>query len=85
MIGVGDAGQKLNLEVVRFLREKRIGVEILPTEKACSTFNFLNVEGRVVAGALIPPENFRVTEDDIYTARRNQKGYMAGDANDYIT
>ncbi len=84
MIGVGDASHKLNLEVVRFLREKRIGVEILSTEKACSTFNFLNVEGRIVAGALIPPENIRFTEEDIYTARRNQKGYLTEDANDLI-
>ncbi|KAF9407662.1 hypothetical protein HW555_012395 [Spodoptera exigua] len=32
-----------------------LNVEVLPTEHACSTFNFLNSEGRSVAGALIPP------------------------------
>lgn len=69
MIGVGDPGQKVNLEVIRYLRSMKIGVEILPTEKACATFNFLNVENRCIAGALIPPTRVMPTESEHFQQR----------------
>ena len=48
VLGVGD---KKNIDSVRtriagFLRDSNIGLEIMDTEDAIATFNFLNAEGR---------------------------------------
>lgn len=48
---VVGAGDKKNIDKVRhriasFLREHKVGLEIMDTEDAISTFNFLNAEGR---------------------------------------
>ncbi|CAJ0579498.1 unnamed protein product, partial [Mesorhabditis spiculigera] len=64
VIGAGD---KKNVDMVRkqvagFLREHKIGLEIMDTEDAIATFNFLNAEGRCVAAALYPPDDMIVTD-----------------------
>jgi NADH dehydrogenase [ubiquinone] 1 alpha subcomplex assembly factor 3 len=46
------------------MKKYNINVEVLNTESACTTFNFLASEARMVAAALIPPQTLRVTEDD---------------------
>lgn len=56
ILGLGSSTANINMSVIQYLRSRKIGVEILPTEHACSTFNFLNAEHRCVAAALIPPE-----------------------------
>ena len=38
-----------------FLKERGIALEALDTRNACSTYNFLSSEGRLVGAALIPP------------------------------
>ncbi|XP_059138657.1 NADH dehydrogenase [ubiquinone] 1 alpha subcomplex assembly factor 3-like [Physella acuta] len=55
LIGKGDWDAKVDPSVIKYLRQNKINMEILPTEQACATFNFLNEERRVVAAALIPP------------------------------
>lgn len=50
-----------------------IGVEVLSTEQACATFNFLNAERRCIAGAVIPPLTLQVTEDDVVLSKRRRK------------
>lgn len=47
--------------------------QILPTESACTTFNFLNQERRYVAAGLIPPYNMANTIDDHLRAQRDAK------------
>ena len=37
------------------MKKKGYVIEVLPTDKAISTYNYLLEEGRVVAAALIPP------------------------------
>ncbi|GIY50450.1 NADH dehydrogenase 1 alpha subcomplex assembly factor 3 [Caerostris darwini] len=64
ILGTGDKQKLIKPEIVEYLKSKKIAVEILPTENACATFNFLNVEGRCLAGAFFPPENVTVYEDD---------------------
>ncbi|XP_076097522.1 uncharacterized protein LOC143067830 [Mytilus galloprovincialis] len=67
IIGYGDRDNKVSNSVFTFLKSKKINVEILPTDIACSTFNFLNLERRYVAAALIPPRkdmDIKVREDD---------------------
>ncbi|GAB0087990.1 NADH dehydrogenase [Sergentomyia squamirostris] len=66
VLGVGDEKitPDISKNIMNFIRKYRINVEVLQTDKACSTFNFLNSEGRVVAGALIPPRAVKITDDD---------------------
>ncbi|CAL1264411.1 unnamed protein product [Larinioides sclopetarius] len=64
VLGTGDKLKLPKPEVIEFLKSKKIAVEILPTEKACATFNFLNAEGRCIGGAFIPPENVNVYKAD---------------------
>lgn len=39
----------------RIVKNLKINLEILPVDKACTTFNFLNSENRYVVGAFLPP------------------------------
>ncbi|KAJ2943279.1 hypothetical protein O0L34_g12084 [Tuta absoluta] len=55
--------------VFKAARMAKLNVEILPVEHACSTFNFLNAEGRCIAGALIPPLHLSPTEDDMLQSK----------------
>uniref|UniRef100_A0A1B0D502 NADH dehydrogenase [ubiquinone] 1 alpha subcomplex assembly factor 3 n=1 Tax=Phlebotomus papatasi TaxID=29031 RepID=A0A1B0D502_PHLPP len=66
VVGVGDEKitPQFSRRIIDFIRSSRINVEVLNTEQACSTFNFLNSEGRVVAGAMIPPRTIRVGDHD---------------------
>ena len=41
------------------MKKKGISLEVLTTENAISTYNYLLEEGRVVAAALIPPAYIR--------------------------
>ncbi|CAH1183576.1 unnamed protein product [Phaedon cochleariae] len=78
VLGVGDQIENYNFyqKLIPFSRRNRIPFEILPTEQACSTFNFLNAEGRNVVGAMIPPKHFRPTDDDeLQTKLRYQNLY----------
>lgn len=70
VIGVGDKGNKIDPSVVQFLtQKKKIYVEVLPTEQACTTFNFLCAENRHVAGAMIPPYTIVTEDTDIISTK----------------
>jgi NADH dehydrogenase [ubiquinone] 1 alpha subcomplex assembly factor 3 len=57
----------------------RISIEVLTTQQACATFNFLNSESRYIAGALIPPLTLAPTDDDvIMTKKRYNTLYGSG-------
>ncbi|KAH9512716.1 NADH dehydrogenase [ubiquinone] 1 alpha subcomplex assembly factor 3 [Bulinus truncatus] len=66
LIGKGDWNAKVDYSVIKYLKSHKINVEILPTEHACSTFNFLNSERRVVAAALIPPKEMISPMDEVH-------------------
>ena len=55
VLGTGTRIERLDSEVVRYLRDRGISVEVQDTRHAASTFNYLLDEGRSVAAALIPP------------------------------
>jgi len=63
VLGVGDRKSidPVRLRVTKRLQEHRIALEIMKTEDAVPIFNFLNLEGRAVAGALYPPDDFPVS------------------------
>ncbi|XP_046369474.1 NADH dehydrogenase [ubiquinone] 1 alpha subcomplex assembly factor 3-like [Haliotis rufescens] len=64
VLGIGDKGAKYDTSIIKYLRSNKINVEVLPTDQACSTFNFLNSERRYVAGALIPPTYIHMQHDE---------------------
>lgn len=65
VIGTGDVRMLPSTHILEHLKSKKISTEILPTVQACSTFNFLNAEGRCIAGAFIPPSNVTLYEDEL--------------------
>ncbi|XP_066147407.1 NADH dehydrogenase [ubiquinone] 1 alpha subcomplex assembly factor 3 [Euwallacea fornicatus] len=71
VLGTGDKVENRDIfsTLVNFSRKYKLSFEILPTESACPTFNFLNAEGRNVVGALIPPKTISITEDDLVRSK----------------
>lgn len=59
--------------IMGFMFKHKINVEVLETEKACSTFNFLNAESRMVAAALIPPRIIRLNENDMLQSKLRRR------------
>lgn len=55
VLGTGARTERLDPNVLDFLKKKGIAVEVQDTPNACATFNFLSSERRLVAAALIPP------------------------------
>lgn len=82
VLGTGDRTNDTTLftTVIKFMRKHNVNIEILPTEQAVSTFNFLNSEGRYVGGAFIPPETIKTTDDDMLRSKlKYQKLYEVED------
>lgn len=81
VIGFGDRGVsgRLDMELMLYLRRKKISVEMHPTSTACTTFNFLNVEDRSVAAAMIPPTHV-ISGDELYLqAGRERRALLAAE------
>ncbi|XP_048737848.1 uncharacterized protein LOC125652571 isoform X2 [Ostrea edulis] len=68
LIGVGSHMERISSVALKYLRVNQINFEVLPTEKACALFNFLNEEKRQVVAAMIPPpvinQNLVLPKDD---------------------
>uniref|UniRef100_A0A023G5R3 NADH dehydrogenase [ubiquinone] 1 alpha subcomplex assembly factor 3 n=2 Tax=Amblyomma TaxID=6942 RepID=A0A023G5R3_AMBTT len=79
VLGLGDVNDCLDMEVIRYLREKKITVEMHPTVTACTTFNFLNVEDRNVAAAMIPPAHVSAGDEFYLQAGRERRALLAAD------
>ncbi|XP_066261656.1 NADH dehydrogenase [ubiquinone] 1 alpha subcomplex assembly factor 3 [Euwallacea similis] len=71
VLGTGDKVDDRDIfsTLVKFSRKHKLSFEVLPTESACPTFNFLNAEGRNVVAALIPPKKISITEDDFVRSK----------------
>ncbi len=77
VVGIGDSNARLSKKQIMELRGTGLNVEMLTTENAIATYNYLATEGRVVGAALIPPSNVRRLSDDDYMDWR--KSLYAGD------
>lgn len=78
VLGIGDKTKDLTFyrKLLPFAKKHKLNIEVLPTDQACSTFNFLSSEGRYVAGAFIPPQNVEATDDDVLRSKlRYQRIY----------
>lgn len=75
VIGVGDETitPALSKRMIDYMKKHRISVEVLRTEQACTTFNFLNHEGRVAAGAMLPPRLINIYDQDIMLAQGDSR------------
>lgn len=75
VIGIGDqkVTPQLSKKIIEFMKKYKINVEILTTEQACATFNFLNAESRMVAAALIPPLHISYNENNILQTKLRKK------------
>jgi len=85
IIGYGDApkkGQKFPVDtsVIMKMRRKGVNCELLTTENAIATYNYLVEEGRVVAAALIPPNQVKLVNQDIIDTKARRK-QLYGDGN----
>lgn len=69
VIGLESNDRSKFNSVFRAARAHKLNIEILPTEHACSTFNFLNAECRSVAAALIPPLKLDMNENDMLQSK----------------
>ncbi|KIH61932.1 hypothetical protein ANCDUO_07792 [Ancylostoma duodenale] len=90
VIGAGDKKNidKVRSQIIGFLREHRIGLEISDSasfyydlEDAIATFNFLNAEGRYVAAGLYPPDDMVVTDAEYGRVMNLLKGWDTLDEN----
>ncbi|KAJ8921029.1 hypothetical protein NQ315_015825 [Exocentrus adspersus] len=81
VLGIGDKTINFDIyqKILPFSRKHRIPFEILPTENACATFNFLNAEGRYVAGAMIPPKHITASEDDEHLTKIRYQNIYEGE------
>lgn len=75
VLGIGDVPvtPELSKRILGFMRKYKINIEVLKTEQACATFNFLSAESRVVAAALIPPTHISVNENDMLQSKLRQE------------
>lgn len=66
VLGTGDhtVTPEFQKTIFGFMKKYNINMEVLPSEQACTTYNFLASEGRIVGAAIIPPLNLAVSEDD---------------------
>lgn len=87
ILGVGDAlmTPEFTKRIRTYILKNRINIEILGTDIACSTFNFLNSEGRMVAALLIPPLHLRVNERDLMERHTRHNLYELEEPEDFIS
>lgn len=87
LISVGDVA--VPKETVRCIldltRKHNINVQILSTEQACNTFNFLNQQGKMVAAAMIPPRAIYFSDDDVVATQARDREFGTFDSMHLLT
>lgn len=81
VVGLGDTdiANAFDNRIMKLLYKEKICAEVLPTDRACATFNFLNSEKRFVAAALMPPRKVIVTEADVINTHLKQQKNLKKD------
>ena len=79
LLVIGHGGQPgvrdpVDPRVILKMKKKGVNIEVLTTEKAISTYNFLVEEGRIVAAALIPPETVKIMDIDVVETKERWVG-----------
>lgn len=81
VIGTGD--EEVTPELIKRIKsitkKYNLTVEILKTEAAVTTFNFLNAESRIVAAALIPPKKIKFNDMGLLLTQARHKQLYGDD------
>ena len=81
VLGIGDKGCRCPDHILQFLLKEGLRVEVLPSEMACTTFNYLTDERRWVAAALIAPKTVEYSAVNFASYRERQRMHRS-DADD---
>lgn len=75
VIGIGSDQRtpEFDKRMLNYGNKYKMNMEIVPTNQACAIFNFLNAEGRFVAGGIIPPHVVPFSESEILDSSQNVK------------
>ncbi|XP_055312011.1 NADH dehydrogenase [ubiquinone] 1 alpha subcomplex assembly factor 3-like [Sitodiplosis mosellana] len=75
IIGTGDkeVTPELTNAILSIVKPYGIRIELLKTDVACTTFNFMNAESRFIAAALIPPKKLKFNDMDLLAVAERQK------------
>lgn len=78
VIGYGQHGEPYDPKIVPELRRKGISCELLPTQHAVTTYNYLLHDSVHVAGAFVPViEDVHMTRRDVTELRDNEEKFAA--------
>jgi len=67
------------------LKAQGLNIEVLTTENAISTYNYLVEEGRLVAAALIPPDHVKLVDTDIVETKDRYRRLMSNPDVNFLT
>ena len=67
------------------MKSKGLNIEILTTENAISTYNYLVEEGRLVAAALIPPDHVKIVDTDVIETKDRYRKLMSNPDINFLT
>jgi len=89
LLVIGHGGQPgvrdpVDPRVILKMKKKGVNIEVLTTEKAISTYNFLVEEGRIVAAALIPPETVKIMDIDVVETKERYRQLLSHPDHDWI-
>lgn len=81
VIGTGSENVTPDLikRIKAITKNYKLTVEVLKTEAAVTTFNFLNIESRLVAAALIPPKKMEFNDMDLMLTQERHKQLYGND------
>ena len=79
-----EARNPVDPRVILKMRKKGVNIEVLSTENAIATYNFLVEEGRVVAAALIPPDFVKIVDTDVIETKERQRRLISSEDFNYI-
>ena len=92
IVGYGDntpvKGNKgkfpVDPKIILKMRQKGVSMELLTTENAIATYNYLVEEGRVVAAALIPPNHVKVKDQDVVDTKARRMELYGGTKKNWL-
>lgn len=81
VIGTGDeeVTKEFRNRMGEIGRKYKINIELLKTESAVTTFNFLNAESRMVAGGFLPPKVFKFDDMGYFELQKRHKELYGDD------
>lgn len=70
---------KLSPEIRKYFVDNKIGIEFLATPDAIATFNYLNADSRLVAGAFMPLVSLRADTEQYVKITETKRRLLLDD------